>query len=182
MMTKSISPLRDVSVDIPIYDVGAGRSLRSAVLDPHRSAAVLPSQGLAVIVNALKNISIEARDGDRIALVGNNGSGKSTLLRVLSEVYPPTRGQVEVNGRISPMFDATLGMSMDATGMENIRICGRLWGRLRNQVENQRDGHRGIHGARGLPVLARAHLLDRHDAAARLFHCHGPRARDPAAG
>ena len=126
--------LRDVSVDIPIYDAG-GSSLRSAVLTRTIGGRFAKS-GSAVIVNALKNISIEARDGDRIALVGNNGSGKSTLLRVLSEVYPPTRGQVEVNGRISPMFDATLGMSMDATGMENIRICGRLWGLTPEQVEN----------------------------------------------
>jgi ABC-2 type transport system ATP-binding protein/lipopolysaccharide transport system ATP-binding protein len=88
-----------------------------------------------VSVSALKNISFEARHGDRIALVGNNGSGKSTLLRVLSEVYPPTRGSIEIIGRISPLFDATLGMSMDATGWDNIHMCGRLWGLTRSQVE-----------------------------------------------
>jgi ABC-2 type transport system ATP-binding protein/lipopolysaccharide transport system ATP-binding protein len=127
--------LKDVSVDIPIYDVSSKSLLRKMVL----SRAVggrFAQAGSHVSVSALKNISFEARHGDRFALVGNNGSGKSTLLRVLSEVYPPTRGSVEVEGRVSPLFDATLGMSMDATGWENIRMCGRLWGLTRSQVED----------------------------------------------
>jgi ABC-type polysaccharide/polyol phosphate transport system ATPase subunit len=126
--------LKDVSVDIPIYDV-RGKSLRKMVL----SRAVggrFAEAGSHVTVSALKSISFEARHGDRVALVGNNGSGKSTLLRVLSEVYPPTRGTVEIEGRISPLFETTLGMSMDATGWDNIRMCGQLWGLTRSQVED----------------------------------------------
>ena len=125
--------VRDVSVDIPIYDVRSA-TLRSRVLSRAVGGRFAPA-GSHVSVSALKNISFEARHGDRVALVGNNGSGKSTLLRVLSEVYPPTRGSVEIVGRISPLFDATLGMSMDATGWDNIRMCGRLWGLTRGQVE-----------------------------------------------
>lgn len=123
----------DVSVDIPIYDVSSA-SLRKMVL----SRAVggrFAQAGSHVSVSALKNISFEARHGDRIALVGNNGSGKSTLLRVLSEVYPPTSGTVRVTGRVSPLFDATLGMSMDATGWDNIYMCGQLWGLTRGEIE-----------------------------------------------
>ena len=126
--------LTDLSIDIPIYDI-SGSSLKKLLIGravggrfgEHRSH---------VIVNALKNVSFEARDGDRIGLVGNNGSGKTTLLRVLSDVYPPTRGVVHVHGRISPMFDPGLGMSIDATGLENIRICGTLWGMSRSEIEN----------------------------------------------
>jgi ABC-2 type transport system ATP-binding protein len=124
--------LQDVSVDIPIYDVSS-TSLRKMVL----SRAVggrFAQAGSHVIVSALKNISFEARHGDRVGLVGHNGSGKSTLLRVLSEVYPPTKGSVRIEGRISPMFETTLGMSLDATGWDNIRICGRLWGLSRSEV------------------------------------------------
>jgi ABC-2 type transport system ATP-binding protein/lipopolysaccharide transport system ATP-binding protein len=125
--------VKNVSVDIPIYDVSSA-SLRKMVL----SRAVggrFAQAGSHVSVSALKNISFEAHHGDRIALVGNNGSGKSTLLRVLSEVYPPTSGSVQITGRISPLFDATLGMTMDATGWENIRMCGQLWGLTRSQIE-----------------------------------------------
>ena len=85
-------------------------------------------------INALSNISIEVRDGERIGLVGQNGAGKTTLLRVLAGVYPPTAGTVRVIGRVSPMFDISLGMSPDSTGIENIRVCGALWGLSRAEI------------------------------------------------
>jgi ABC-type polysaccharide/polyol phosphate transport system ATPase subunit len=118
--------LKNVSIQIPIYDIGAS-SLRKRILSKAIGGRFEQS-GSHLVVDALKDVSFEAHDGDRIALVGNNGSGKSTLLRLLSDVYPATSGTVQVVGEVSPMFDAMLGMSMDATGMENISICGRLWG------------------------------------------------------
>jgi ABC-2 type transport system ATP-binding protein len=126
--------LTDLSVDIPIYDAG-GASLRKALLG--RAIGGRFSQaGSIVTVKALKNITFEANDGDRVALLGDNGSGKSTLLRVLSSVYPPTGGSAHIDGRVSPMFDATLGMNMDATGYENIRMSGTIWGLTRPQIES----------------------------------------------
>ena len=90
-------------------------------------------------VKALKNLEFEAHDGDRIALVGDNGAGKSTLLRVVSHVYPPTSGSVHVVGKVSPMFDTTLGINTDATGLENIQIAGTIWGMTRAQIKNSID-------------------------------------------
>jgi ABC-2 type transport system ATP-binding protein len=46
---------------------------------------------------------------------------------------------VNIIGNISPMFDATLGMSMDATGLENIQIAGTVWGMTRSQIKNSVD-------------------------------------------
>lgn len=129
--------LSDVSLDIPIYDVGSS-SLRKMVLGKAIGGRFAQA-GNHITVHALKNISFEAKDGDRIALVGSNGSGKSTLLRVLSHVYTPTSGTVEVMGKVSPMFDAMLGMTMDATGHDNIKICGRLWGLTNAQIEASVD-------------------------------------------
>jgi ABC-2 type transport system ATP-binding protein len=129
--------LNSVSIDIPIYDV-AGASLKKAFL--HRTIGGRFSQaGSHVIIKALRNITLDAHDGDRIALVGDNGSGKSTLLRVLSGVYPPTDGAIRIEGKISPLFDATLGMNMDATGLENIRMSGTIWGLTRGQIVNGID-------------------------------------------
>lgn len=125
--------LTNVSLDIPIYDVGAS-SLRKMVLSKTVGGRFAEA-GNHISVHALKNLTFAAEDGDRIALVGTNGSGKSTLLRVLSSVYSPTSGIVDVVGQVSPMFDATLGMTMDATGYENIRMCGRLWGLTSAQIE-----------------------------------------------
>lgn len=126
--------LKNASIQIPIYDIG-GSSLRKTLLNKTVGGRFEKS-GSHLTVDALTDISFEANDGDRIALVGNNGSGKSTLLRVLSSVYPPTSGTVSVEGAVCPMFDATLGMSMDATGIENIWICGSIWGLTAAQIKS----------------------------------------------
>ena len=84
--------LDDVSIDIPIYDVSRA-SLRKALLG-RTIGGNFAQSGSHITVKALKNITLEAHDGDRIALVGDNGSGKSTLLRVASKVYPPTSGRI----------------------------------------------------------------------------------------
>jgi ABC-type polysaccharide/polyol phosphate transport system ATPase subunit len=128
--------LVDLSVDIPIYDV-ASTSIKRLLHGT--TGGRFASQHAHVIVNALRKITFEAHDGDRIGLIGNNGSGKTTLLRVLARVYPPTGGTIEVCGRVSPMLNMTLGMSADATGFENIRICGALWGLTRKQIEASID-------------------------------------------
>jgi ABC-type polysaccharide/polyol phosphate transport system ATPase subunit len=124
--------LKNVCVEIPVFDVSA-TSLRKLLLGS--IGGQFNRTGGQVLVNALRDLSFEANDGDRIGLIGRNGSGKTTLLRVLSDVYPPTQGSIEISGRVSPMFDATLGMSADATGMENIRICGMLWGLTNEQIK-----------------------------------------------
>jgi len=125
--------VKNVSVQIPIYGVGSA-SIRKALLG-RAVGGGLGKAGSHVVVTALKDVSFEARDGDRIGLVGSNGSGKSTLLRVLSDVYPPTSGTVSVTGSVSPMFDAMLGMNLDASGMDNIRLCGRMWGLSPEQIQ-----------------------------------------------
>lgn len=126
--------LRNLSVDIPIFDVGRA-SLRKALLG-RAIGGRFGESGSHVTVNALKNIDLEAHDGDRIGLIGDNGSGKSTLLRVISHVYPPTSGTATIIGKVSPMFETTLGISTDATGLENIQIAGAIWGMSRAQIKN----------------------------------------------
>jgi ABC-2 type transport system ATP-binding protein len=129
--------VKDLSVDIPIFDV-ASSSIRQLLLR-RAVGGQMAQQGSHVVVNALKNIGFEAHDGDRIGLVGPNGSGKTTLLRVLADIYPPTSGTVDVVGRVSPMFDNNLDMNADSTGLENIRLCGLLWGLTPAQIENSID-------------------------------------------
>jgi ABC-2 type transport system ATP-binding protein/lipopolysaccharide transport system ATP-binding protein len=129
--------LNNVSVDIPIYDVSQA-SMKKALLGRTIGGRFAES-GTYMTVNALRNLDFEAHDGDRIALVGDNGAGKSTLLRVVSHVYPPTSGTVHVVGKVSPMFDTTLGINMDATGLENIQIAGTIWGMTRAQIKNSID-------------------------------------------
>jgi ABC-2 type transport system ATP-binding protein len=126
--------LNRVGVDIPIFDVRHA-SLKNALLG-RTIGGRFAQTGSHMTVNALKNFDFEAHDGDRVALVGDNGAGKSTLLRVVSHVYPPTSGTVHVRGKVSPMFEVTMGMNMDATGLENIQIAGTIWGLTRAQIKN----------------------------------------------
>ena len=127
----------NVSVDIPIYDAGGG-SIRKFLLGKAVGGQIA-QQGSHVVVRALNDISFEAHDGDRIGLVGQNGAGKTTLLRVLCGTYPPTAGVIDVQGRVSPMLNNTLGMDTDATGFENIRICAMLRGMTQRQVDDNMD-------------------------------------------
>lgn len=71
-------------------------------------------------VDALRDINLSICNGDRIGIVGHNGAGKTTLLRVLSGVYPPTKGNVEIEGKISALTDFSLGMDPNASGIKNI--------------------------------------------------------------
>jgi ABC-type polysaccharide/polyol phosphate transport system ATPase subunit len=79
-------------------------------------------------VNALRNVNLVVREGERLGVVGHNGAGKSTLLKVLAGIYPPTRGKRLIDGRISSLFDIALGFEGDADGWENISYRGYLQG------------------------------------------------------
>ena len=126
--------VRNASVVIPVFAVG-NNSLKAMMLRKAVGGRFAQS-GANLTVNALTDINLEAADGDRIGLIGHNGSGKTSLLRVMAGVYPPTRGEVEVWGRVSPMFDISLGMSPDATGIENVKVCGALWGLSPREVDD----------------------------------------------
>jgi ABC-2 type transport system ATP-binding protein len=123
----------DAAVEIPVYAVG-DNSFKTLLLR-RAIGGRFGRHGSNLIVTALTGINLEIGDGERIGLVGHNGAGKTTLLRVLAGVYPPTKGKVKVIGRVSPMFNISLGMSIDATGIENVRICGALWGLSRGEIE-----------------------------------------------
>lgn len=86
-------------------------------------------------VTALNNISLDLKDGDRLGVMGPNGSGKSTLLRTLAGIYLPTSGSIEVKGSIASLIDISLGMDMEATGYENIRMRGIMMGMKLKQIK-----------------------------------------------
>jgi lipopolysaccharide transport system ATP-binding protein len=68
-------------------------------------------------------------------VVGTNGSGKSTLLRTIAGIYEPTLGSIEVKGSIASLIDISLGMDMEATGYENIRMRGIMMGLKLKQIK-----------------------------------------------
>jgi ABC-type polysaccharide/polyol phosphate transport system ATPase subunit len=126
--------LDNVTVDFPIY--GTQRSLRKQLFRAatggliHRGG---PGEK-RVVVRALDRVGLTIEHGDRVGLVGHNGAGKSTLLRVLAGVYAPTDGHIEINGKISPLFNASPGIDYDSTGYENLVTCGMFLGMSREEI------------------------------------------------
>lgn len=124
-------------VDFPIFDAKS-RSLKKAVLST-AGGAIGKNADDTVVVEALKDINLHLREGDRVGLVGHNGAGKSTLLRLLSNIYEPTRGSAEVRGRVAPVFDLGVGMDPEVSGYDNIIIRGLFLGQTIKQMKAKMD-------------------------------------------
>lgn len=85
-------------------------------------------------LEVLRGVSIEVKHGECVALVGRNGAGKSTLLSLISRIYKPTSGEIEVDGRIAPLLELGAGFHPDLTGLENILYNGMILGLTRKEV------------------------------------------------
>ncbi len=86
-------------------------------------------------IEALKGIDLRIPRGSTVGIVGRNGSGKSTLLKLLTGIYAPTSGTIDVHGRISALLELGAGFHPDFTGRENILINGIILGMARNDVK-----------------------------------------------
>ena len=90
-------------------------------------------------VQALRNINLELHEGDRVGIIGHNGAGKTTLLKLLAGIYPPTSGDLEIEGRVSTLLDIGVGIESDATGWANIAYRSYLQGLTPKEVRQRRQ-------------------------------------------
>ncbi|MDR2977347.1 MAG: ABC transporter ATP-binding protein [Streptococcaceae bacterium] len=97
-------------------------SLRSMLVNQMRGIKGYKEQ------HVLKDVSFEVEKGDFFGIVGRNGSGKSTLLKIISQIYEPDKGTVEVNGKLVSFIELGVGFNPELTGRENVYLNGAMLG------------------------------------------------------
>lgn len=88
---------------------------------------------------ALRDLTLQVRDGDRIGVIGRNGAGKSTLLKILSRITEPSAGRATIWGRVTSLLEVGTGFHPELTGRENIFLSGAILGMSRIDISKKFD-------------------------------------------
>lgn len=107
-------------------------TLKERALHPFRSRTF-------DVLNAVRDASVEIKQGEFFGIVGRNGSGKSTLLKCLAGIYEPNGGSISVAGRLSPFIELGVGLNGDLTARDNVLINAVLLGLSRQQAKERFD-------------------------------------------
>ena len=88
---------------------------------------------------ALNDVNFDIQKGDVVGIIGRNGAGKSTLLKILSRITEPTKGRIDLYGRVGSLLEVGTGFHPELTGRENIFLNGAILGMSKGEIARQFD-------------------------------------------
>lgn len=128
-----------MSYAIKVSNVEKIYKLYNSPKDRLKEALGISHKKLHKEFHALDNISFELKKGDTLGVIGKNGSGKSTLLKIIAGILPPSKGQVELNGKVSALIELGAGFSPEDTGLDNIYFYGMILGFSKEMMDKKID-------------------------------------------
>ena len=87
----------------------------------------------------MNDVNFEILPGEVVGIIGKNGAGKSTLLKILSRITSPTKGRIELFGRVGSLLEVGTGFHPELTGRENIYLNGAILGMKRLEITKKFD-------------------------------------------
>ena len=91
------------------------------------------------LFHVLKNINLNIKKGETVALIGVNGSGKSTLLKLITKIIYPTKGEINVKGKLTSLLELGAGFHQDFSGRENIYFNASIFGLTKKEIDKRID-------------------------------------------
>ena len=127
---NSFIRFEDVSLKFRIY-TDKGMSIKEAIINSLRKRKYSEQVKEFWV---LKNLNVTINQGDRLGIIGNNGAGKSTMLKLISKIYEPTLGKIDISGRVVPLIELGAGFNPELTGRENIYLNGAVLGYTKKEM------------------------------------------------
>ena len=93
----------------------------------------------SIVHNALKNISLEVNEGERVGIIGFNGSGKSSILKLISRIMTQQKGKIKVVGSVQPLIEIQAGFNPEFSGRENIYLNASMLGYTKKEIQRKEN-------------------------------------------